>query len=69
MHPWPNQDGISSGIVEGRPHRGAPTVVAGVARAVVLAFLFPFALILAFATVVGVGGKRGKGHLRGGGNL
>jgi hypothetical protein len=64
-HPWPHQDGVGPGIVEGGPHRGAPVVVVVVvAEAVVLAFSLPFALTLAFAAVVGVGGRRGRGRLR-----
>jgi hypothetical protein len=50
-------------IIEGGPHRGAPAVVsvvvAGAAEAIVLAFPLPLALPLAFATVVGVWGRRG----------
>jgi hypothetical protein len=65
-HPWPHRDGADPGIVEGESCRGAPIVVAivivGVTRAIVLAF--PLALTLAFVTVVGVGGKRGRGRLR-----
>jgi hypothetical protein len=39
-------------------------VVAGAVGAVVLAFPLPRALTLAFAAIVGVGGRRGRGHLR-----
>jgi hypothetical protein len=63
-HPWPHQDGASPGIVEGGPHRGAPTVVAGVTGVVVLAFTLPLDLTRAFVAVVGVGGRRGRGRLR-----
>jgi hypothetical protein len=67
-HPWPHRDGASPGIVEGGPHRGAPTivadVVAGVTGAVVLAFILPLDLTRAFVAVVGVGGRRGRGRLR-----
>jgi hypothetical protein len=51
-------------IIEGGPHRGAPAVVSAVvaraAEAIVLAFPLPLALPLAFATVVGVWGRRGR---------
>jgi hypothetical protein len=62
-HPWPHRDGASLGIVEGGPHRGAPTVVAdvvaGVTGAVVLAFTLPLDLTRAFVAVVGVGAGGG----------
>jgi hypothetical protein len=60
MHPYPHQDGACPGIVEGGPRRGAPTIVAGVTGAIVIAF----PLALAFAAVVGVGSRRGRGHQR-----
>jgi hypothetical protein len=67
-HPWPHRDGADSGIIEGGPRRGVagPAVVAGAARAVVLAFSLPLplALTLAFAAVVGGGGRRGRHHQR-----
>jgi hypothetical protein len=63
-HPWPHRDDTGPGIVEGGQCRGAPAVVAEAVGAVVLAFPLPFALTLAFAAVVGVGGRRGRGHLR-----
>jgi hypothetical protein len=65
MHPWPHQDGVSLGIVEGGPCRGAPTIVTVViAGAVFLDFPLTLALTLAFAAVVAVGGKRGRGRQR-----
>jgi hypothetical protein len=63
-HSWPHRDGASSVIVEGGPRWGAPTVVAGAIRVVVLPFPLPLSLTLAFAAVVGVGGRRGRGHPR-----
>jgi hypothetical protein len=63
-YPWPHRDGADPGIVEGGPRWGAPAVVAGAARAVVLAFPFPLVLTLAFTTIVGVGGRRERGRLR-----
>jgi hypothetical protein len=68
MHPRPHRDGASPGIVEGGSRWGdsavVAAVVAGAARAIVLAFPFPLALTLAFVVVVGVGGRRGRGRLR-----
>jgi hypothetical protein len=68
MHPWPHRDGAGPGIIERGPRRDAPAViavvVAGAAGAIVLAFTLPLALTLAFAAVVGVGGRRGRGHWR-----
>jgi hypothetical protein len=62
MHPWPHRDGAGPGIVEERPGSGAPAIVAAVvARAV--DFAFPLALTLAFAAVVGVRGRSGRGRL------
>jgi hypothetical protein len=63
-HPWPHQDGAGPRIVEGGPRRGAAVVVAGAVRAVVLAFFLPLALTLAFATIIGGGSRRGRGHRR-----
>jgi hypothetical protein len=67
-HPWPHQDGVGQGIVEGGPRWGAPAVVAvvvaGATGAIVLTFPFSLALTHAFAAVVGVGRIRGRGHLR-----
>jgi hypothetical protein len=64
-HPWPHRDGAGPRIVEGGPHRGAPiVVVVVVARAVgvvVLAFSLPLSLTFAFATIVGIRGKKGRG--------
>jgi ABC-type Co2+ transport system permease subunit len=42
---------------------GAPAIVAGAAGAVVLSLPLPFALTLTFVTVVGVGGRKERGHL------
>jgi hypothetical protein len=54
-----------SRIVEGGPRRGAPTVIATIgAGAGVLSFPLPLALTLAFSTVVGAGGRRGRCRLR-----
>jgi hypothetical protein len=58
-HPWPHRDGAGLGIVEEGPHWGDPAVVV-VAGAVVLAFC----RTLAFAAVVGVGGRRERGRRR-----
>jgi hypothetical protein len=66
-HPWPHRYCVGLGIVEGGPCWGAPTVVAGAAKAVVaiiLAFPLPLALTLAFDTIVGVWGRRGRGRLK-----
>jgi hypothetical protein len=60
-HPSPHQDGPGPRIVEGGPHRGTHTVVAGVS---VLAFPLSLALTLTFVVVVGVGGRMGRGRLR-----
>jgi hypothetical protein len=62
-HPWAHRDGAGSGIVEEVPRQGAPAIVAAVvAGAVDLAFSLPLALTLAFATVVGVGGRSRLRH-------
>jgi hypothetical protein len=63
-HPWPYQDSVGTWIIEGWPRRGVatPAVISGAARAIVLAFPLPVALTLAFATFVGGGGRRGRGH-------
>jgi hypothetical protein len=64
-HPWPHQDGADLEIVEGGPCRGAPAIVTAViAGDVVLDFPLTLALTLAFAAVVAVGGKRGRGRQR-----
>jgi hypothetical protein len=60
-HPWPHRDGIGPAIVEGGPCRGVLAVVVGAARVVVLTFPLSFALTLAFATIVEVGSRRGRG--------
>jgi hypothetical protein len=65
-HPWPYRDGVGPGIVERQPRRcvAAPPVVARATRAVVLTFPCPLALTLAFVTVVGGWGRRGRGCRR-----
>jgi hypothetical protein len=64
-HPWPHQDDAGLGIVEGGPRQGASVVVAAVvAGVVVLVFSLPLALSLAFAAIVGVGDRRGRGRWR-----
>jgi ABC-type Co2+ transport system permease subunit len=42
---------------------GALAIVAGAAGAVVLTLPLPLALTLTFVTVVGVGGRKERGHL------
>jgi hypothetical protein len=59
-HPWPHQDGVGLGIVEGGPRQGVDARVV-VVRAVVLTLPLP----LAFAAIVGGGSRRGgaiEGH-------
>jgi hypothetical protein len=66
MHPWPHRDGVGPGIVEGEPHQGAPaivTVVVAIASGIVV-LAIPLALTLVVATVIGVGGRTGRGHRR-----
>jgi hypothetical protein len=66
-HPWPHRDGAGLGIIDGGPRWGAPAavviVVARTVRAIVPVFPLLLALTLAFATVVGGGGRRGRGRL------
>jgi hypothetical protein len=59
VHPWPQGDGASPGIVEGGPCKGvaSPAVVVGTVTVVDFSY-HTLALTLAFAAIVG-GGDRG----------
>jgi hypothetical protein len=59
VHPWPQGDGASPGIVEGGPCKGvaSPAVVVGTITVVDFSY-HTLALTLAFAAIVG-GGDRG----------
>jgi hypothetical protein len=63
-HPCSHRDDVGPRIVEEGPRWGAPAIVVRADGAVVLAFPFSLALTLAFVAVVGVRGRRGRGHLR-----
>jgi hypothetical protein len=58
-HSWPHRDGVGPVIVEGGPRRGAPAIVAGAIRAVVLPFLLPLSLTLALPSLLGLGAGGG----------